>query len=134
MRSFLILALADLGRLDEAGTLAHESIAVAEKMGLLYLRTEAIRGLAYVHFKLGEFEDVVRLSERIIELTEGTDARNSKLWAGPVHIEALLALGRREEARSRLVAYAEMVSDCQSAHFSREVLRLEGLVADLRSD
>ncbi|HYV04559.1 MAG TPA: hypothetical protein VFB82_08240, partial [Blastocatellia bacterium] len=124
----LILALADLGRLDEAQTLAHESLAVAEKMGLLYLRTEAIRGLAYVHFKLGEFDEVIRLSERIIELTEGTDARNSKLWAGPVHIEALLALGRREEAITRLAAYAEMVSDCQSAHFSREVSRLEGLL------
>jgi len=128
MRSYLVLALADLGRLDEAGTLAHESLAVAEKMGLLYLRTEALRCLAYVHFKLGEFEEVVRLSERIIELTEGTDARNSKLWAGPVHIEALLALARREEASMRQSAYAEMVSDCQSAHFRREVSRLEGLL------
>ena len=128
MKSFLVLALADLGRLDDARTLAHESLAVAEKMGLLYLRTEALRGLAYVHFKLGEFEEVVTLSERIIELTEGTDARNSKLWAGPIHIQALLAMGRPEEASARLAAYAEMVGDCQSPYFSREVSRLEGLV------
>lgn len=43
-------------------------------------------------------------------------------------IEALLALGRREEAITRPAAYGEMVSDCQSAHFSREVSRLEGLL------
>ena len=128
MRSYLVLALADLGRFDEAGTLARESLTVAEKMGLLYLRTEALRCLAYVHFKLGEFEEVVRLSERIIELTEGTDARNSKLWAGPVHITALMELGRRDEARIQLATYAEMVADCQSAHFSGEVSRLEGLL------
>ena len=35
---------------------------------------------------------------------------------------------RREEARKQLAAYAEMVADCQSPHFSREVSRLEGLL------
>lgn len=129
MKSFQVIAHANLGLLDEALVMARESFERAESMGLLYLRTEAHRCLAHVHFKLGEFDETVRLNERIIELTASTDARVSKLWTGPLHIEALLALGRREEASSRLRAYSEMVADCQSPHFSREVSRLQGLLA-----
>jgi hypothetical protein len=92
------------------------------------LLTEAHRCLAYVHFKRCDFDEAVRLSELILELTAETDARVSRLWSGPVHIEALLALGRREEARKQLAAYGEMVADCQSPHFSREVSRLDGLL------
>jgi tetratricopeptide (TPR) repeat protein len=128
LSSYRAASYANLGRLDEALVLARESFDRAEAMGLLYLRTEAHCSLARVHFKRGELEEVVRLSERIIELTADTDARVSKLWSGPVHIGALLALGRREEARKQLGAYAEMVADCQSPHFSREVSRLEGLL------
>ena len=126
--SYRAASYANLGRLDEALGLTRESFDRAETLGLLYLRTEAHRCLAGVHFKRGELNEVVRLSERIIELTADTDARVSKLWSGPVHIEALLALGRRDEARKQLAAYAEMVADCQSPHFSREVSRLEGLL------
>jgi len=97
-------------------------------MGLLFLRTESHRSLAHVHFKRGEMEEVIRLSERVLELTAGTDARVSKLWLGPLHIEALLALRRRHEARDVLSAYADMVADCQTPHFSREVVRLRDLV------
>jgi tetratricopeptide (TPR) repeat protein len=128
MSSSQVLAYADLGRLDEALILARESVERAERMGLLYLRTESYRCLAYVNFKLGELAEVVRLSELIVEVTSGTDARVSKLWAGPPHIEALLAMGRREEASSRLEAYADMVGDCQSAYFTSEVSRLQELL------
>jgi tetratricopeptide (TPR) repeat protein len=129
IRSYQALAYADLGRLDEAQQVAQESFERAETMGLLYLRTEGHRCLAYVHFKLGELNEAVRLSERVLELTAETDARVSKLWLGPLHIEVLLQLGRRDEASERLGAYAEMVADCQSPHFGREVSRLRGLVS-----
>jgi len=41
---------------------------------------------------------------------------------------SIVALGHRDEAREKLAAYAEMVSQCQSSHFSREVGRLERIV------
>ena len=128
LSSYRAHSYANLGRLDEALVLARESFDRAETLGLLYLRTEAHRCLGLVHFKRGELDEVVRLSERIIELTAQTDARVSKLWSGPVNIEALLAMGRRDEAREVLAAYAEMVADCQSPHFSREVSRLQRLL------
>ena len=128
MNSLLAIVYANQGRLDEALELARQECERAEATDLLYLRTEAQRSLAYVEFKRGEFEEAVRLSERILELTADTDARVSRLWAGPVHIEALIALGRHDAAREMLNAYAEMVTDCQSPHFTREVARLDALV------
>jgi len=128
MSSQLAVAYAGLGRLDEALELARQSFEEAETLGLLFLRTEAHRNLARVHFELGELNQTVRLSERILELTADTEALVSRLWLGPLHIEALLALGRRDEARQRVAAYVEMVSDCQSPHFTREGARLMALV------
>jgi ATP/maltotriose-dependent transcriptional regulator MalT len=128
LESFLAIVFANQGRIGEALELARKECKRAEATGLLYLRTEAQRSLAYVEFKRGEFEEAVRLSELILELTADTDARVSRLWAGPVHIEALIALGRHDEAREMLNAYAEMVADCQSPHFTREVARLDALV------
>jgi len=128
MKSYRVVACADLGRLDEARRIAQDSLKVAEKMGLLYLRTEALWCMAHMHFKSGEFEEAIGLCERVIELTAGTDARNSKLWAGPIHITALMELSRRDEARMQLATYAEMVADCQTAHFRREVSSLERMV------
>lgn len=126
--SYRAAVYAELDRLDESLELARESFERAENLGLLYLQTEAHRSLAHVQFKRGNVDETIRLSDRILELTAATDARVSRLWLGPLHIEALLTLRRRAEARERLAAYAEMVADCQSPHFSREVTRLEGLV------
>ncbi|HJZ69112.1 MAG TPA: protein kinase [Blastocatellia bacterium] len=126
--SYLGGLLADIGKLDEALASARENVESAEKLGLLFARTEALRCLAHVQFKRGEPGETVSLAERILELTEGTDARVSRLWLGPLHIDALLALGRRDEARERLAEYAEMVADCQTAHFRREAERLAELV------
>ncbi len=117
-------AYADMGRLNEALEMARQSFEEAEGLDLLYLRTEAHRNLARVHFELGDVEETVRLCERILELTAETDARISRLWIGPLHVRALLALGRRDEARKRTAAYVEMVSECQSPYFTREAAKL----------
>jgi hypothetical protein len=47
---------------------------------------------------------------------------------GPLYIEALLGLGRREEARERFAAYKEMVVECQAPRFNEEVKRIESLI------
>jgi tetratricopeptide (TPR) repeat protein len=119
---------ADLGRLDIAFERAARTFERAEALGLLYSRTEGRRSLAHVHFRRGEVEETVRLADEILEMTAASESRVSRLWLGPLHVEALFALGRRDEARAQLASYAALVSDCQSPYFSREVARLEGMV------
>ncbi len=128
MSSSRAVSYAKLGRLDEALELARESFDEAEDLGLLYMRTEAHRNLALVHFERGEVNETIRLCERILELTSETDARISRLRTGPLHIRALMAIGRRDEARERVQAYVEMVSECQSPYYTREAAQLEELV------
>ena len=72
---------------------------------------------------------MVRLSERILELTANTDATVSRIWLGPIHIEALLILERYDEARERLKAYAQLVAECKSPHFNREAESLARLIS-----
>ena len=127
-RSYAAALHADLGKLDDALVQARENVERAEAIGLLFMRTEAHRSLAHVHLKRDELDEVIRLAERILDLTADTDARISKLWIGPPHIEALLALGRRDESRERLAAYAEMLADSQAPHFNREAERLTKMV------
>ena len=57
-----------------------------------------------------------------------SEATVTRLWIGPAHVETLLALGRRDEAREALDVYAAIVAECQSPYFTREVERLRGLV------
>ena len=76
----------------------------------------------------GRVEEGLRLFEEVLDLTAATDARVSRLWVGPRHVEALQALGRREEAVARFETYAAMVSECQSPWFTREVARLHAVL------
>ncbi len=93
------------------------------------MKTDARRCLARVRFLRGEFEQTAALCREILELTEGQEPRISRLWAGPLHVESLLALGRGDEARARLDAFAALAGECQSPFFRREAARLEALVA-----
>jgi hypothetical protein len=50
------------------------------------------------------------------------------LWLGPLHIEVLLALNKRDEAREKFTAYRELVNRCQTPRFAAEADRLDRLV------
>jgi hypothetical protein len=76
----------------------------------------------------GRPEEGLRRFVEVLELTAGTDARVSRLWTGPPHVETLLALGRREEAGEVFQVYAAMVAECQSPWFASEVERLRALL------
>ena len=127
LKGNLAIVLADLGRFDEAFKTARENFAGSEVLGLLYSRAEGRRCLAHVHFKSGDFDHAVRLCEEILELLEGK-SRVSRLWLGPLHIEALLLAGRREEAEQRLTEYEAIVADSQAPRCEREVVRLKKLL------
>jgi hypothetical protein len=126
----MAIQLADLGRFDEAFKTARENYQGAEKLGLLYSRTEGRRCLAHVHFKHGELDETLRLCDEIFEMLGEEKSRISRLWLGPLHIEALFQSGRSEEASRRLAAYETLVSACQTPRFEREIVRLKKMISD----
>ena len=127
LKGNLAIVLADSGRIDEAFQTARENYAACEALGLLYSRAEGRRCLAHVHFRHGDLDETLRLCDEILELLEGK-SRISRLWLGPLHIEALFAAGRLEESRRRLAEYEELLSECQSPRCEREAVRLKKLL------
>ena len=125
LKGNLAILLADLGRIDEAFQTARENYESGEALGLLYSRTEGRRCLAHVHFKHGELDETLRLCDEILGFLGEGKSRISRLWLGPLHIEALVLSGRREEAGRRLAEYEALVSDCQAPRCEREVVRLK---------
>jgi len=128
LHPYLALAQAALGRLDLAVRAAETALERADAAGLVYMRTESRRCLGEVRVRTERIEEGVRLFEEVLALTEGSDARVSRLFTGPLLVEALLALGRRQEAAQRFQDYAAMVAECQSPHAAREVERLRALL------
>jgi len=123
MGSNLAVVQAALGRTDEALKTASEQFAHSSPR-LLYSHFEALRCFAEVRFRRGEIEEAERLCQQADELVVPTESRVSRLWLGPLHIDILMAQGRREEASGKLKVYQELVDDCQSPRFSREAARL----------
>ena len=128
LKGNLVILLADSGRLDEAFRTARENYAACETLGLLYSRAEGRRCLAHVHFRNGDLEETLRLCDEVLELIGEGKSRISRLWLGPLHVEALFASGRRDEANQRLGEYEELLSVCQSRGCEREVARLKELM------
>jgi ATP/maltotriose-dependent transcriptional regulator MalT len=130
LRGNLAMLLADTGRFQEAFQTARENYERGEALGLLYSRTEARRCLAHVHFRHGELDEALRLCEEILELLGPERSRISRLWLGPLHIEALIQSGRLEEAIARLAEYEKLVSECQTPRCEREIVRLKNLLGE----
>jgi tetratricopeptide (TPR) repeat protein len=127
LMAYLATAQSMLGDLDKAHATAGAAVERAEASKLIYMRTESKRVLGEILVAQGRIADGIRQFEDILEITAGTDARVSRLWAGPPHVEALLAVGRPDDARTLFEGYAAMVAGCQSPRFSRESDRLRGL-------
>ena len=128
---YLGWGLAELGRLDEAEEVGREAIERAEALGLDHMRGEAWRCVAHIRIRQGRLDSALGLFEQTLAMLATSEAKAARLWIGPPHVETLLALGRRDEAREVLDAYAGVIAECQTPHFTREVARLRGLVAEL---
>jgi tetratricopeptide (TPR) repeat protein len=129
--------------LDEALQTALDNFQTGETSDLVYSRFEGRRCLAAVRFRRGEFDEAERLCAAASELVSGTESRLSRLWLGPLFIEALLAAGLRAEAEGatdeaaakrglaaeHLATYQELVAECQSPRFTSEAERLAELIA-----
>jgi tetratricopeptide (TPR) repeat protein len=121
----LAQTLADLGRLDEALEEARQAVIRADALNLVHLRTQARLAKGYTHFRRGELDEAIRLFDEILEITRGIEPKVSRLLMGPVHVEALRAAGRTEEADACLAEYSEMVERCQAPFAASEVARLK---------
>ncbi|MGH9872099.1 MAG: serine/threonine-protein kinase PknK [Pyrinomonadaceae bacterium] len=128
LKGNLAILLADTARIDEAFKTGRENYQSAEALGLLYSRTEGRRCLAHVYFRHGELEETLRLCDEILEMLGPERSRISRLWLGPLHIEALFQSGRREDASRRLEEYETLVSACQTPRCEREIVRLKKLL------
>src|SRR5262245_23735426 len=129
--------------LDEALQTALDNFQAGEVSDMLYSRFEGRRCLAAVRFRRGEFDEAERLCASASELVSGTESRLSRLWLGPLFIEALLAAGLRAEAEGapdeaaakrglaaeHLATYQELVAECQCPRFTREAARLADLIS-----
>lgn len=122
--------LMELGHADQALQMARQSLEWAEALGLLYMRTEARRSLADVYFRLSELDRALQLCDEVLELLAGMESKVSRLAMGPLHVEALLAANRRDEAREILSRYESLVAECQSPRFAREASRLRVILQD----
>ena len=125
LHTFYAILLADLGRTDEALEMARKNLERQEHAGMLHMHIEALRALAHVHFRRGELDEALARCEEHARMTAGKEARVSRLWLGPLHVEILLTMGRPDEARTVLATYADMVATCQTPYFTREVARLK---------
>ena len=123
LKTNLAVAQAMQGRYDEALQTATTNLQLSPT-NLSYSHFEALRCLAQVRFLRDEFEEAERICREAEEFIAASDSRVCRLWLGPQHIEALLALNKRDEAAQRLVDYQALVAECQSPRFTAEAAHL----------
>jgi tetratricopeptide (TPR) repeat protein len=128
LKGNLAIVLADLGRFDEAFKEAQENYDAGEALGLLYSQAEGRRCLAHVYFRKGDYSETLRLCDELQDLLGNANAGVTRLWLGPLHVEALFASGKREQAKRRLQEYEAFVSVCQAPRCELEVERLKKLL------
>jgi tetratricopeptide (TPR) repeat protein len=123
LKTSLAVVQAMQGRVDEALQNATTNLQLSSP-NLSYSHFEALRCLAQVRFLRNEFEEAERVCQRAEEFIAPSDSRVSRLWLGPLHIEVLLALNKRDEAARKLVDYQALVVQCQTPRFTAEASRL----------
>ena len=126
LRSNLAVVQAKLGRHDEALKTVRESLQRSSPK-LLYTHFDSLRCLAEVHRHRDEWGEAEQVCQQADELVSPTESRVSRLWLGPLHMDVLLAQGKRDEAREKLTAYEALVADCQSPRFTAEAARLKSV-------
>ncbi len=128
LRANLAVVQAKLGRYDEAMKTAVDNLQRSSP-NLLYTHFESLRCMAEVYRLRNEIDEAERVCEQADALVSSTESRVSRLWLGPLHIDVLLAQGKRDEAREKLIAYEALVADCQSPRFTAEAARLKSALS-----
>jgi predicted ATPase len=122
--------LVQRGRNEDALAASASAIEEADALGLYFMRSEARRIAADVHFRRGDYDRALEFVGEVLALSEGKESRSGRLLIGPLHVETLLAAGRAAEAREQVEIFADLVAECQSPLYDREVARLRALAAE----
>lgn len=123
LRANLAVVQANLGRHDEALQTATDNLKNSSPR-LLYTHFESLRVMAEVRRSRQELDEAEKICDQAEALVSPTESRVSRLWLGPLHINVLLAQGKRDVASEKLTAYQALVADCQSPRFTAEAARL----------
>ena len=95
----------DLGFEEEGRKLADQALIESTRLGLVFHQVEAHRMLAHQDFGARSWSKVIEHREAALQILKDSDASNNHMWFSPMAAEALLELGRREEAE-RTIAEA----------------------------
>jgi tetratricopeptide (TPR) repeat protein len=128
-----VMNATDLGD-PGAGELAAATIASADATGLLGLRLEARRGGSYHALWTGDPERAVVLAEEFRTLVLQSDACMYRLHVGATHGEALLRLGRPDEALAILEETLAIAERAEALGPRFSCLRVRALVRAARGD
>lgn len=113
---------------DRGDERAAVNLASADSTGLLWLRLEARRAVAYQELWGGDPARVLALAAECRELLAGTDAQQTNLLLGPVHAEALVWLGEMGEANEVLARTRELARQAEAPFAEHACVRVRGLL------
>jgi DNA-binding CsgD family transcriptional regulator len=129
------LVEAHLGRADPARLEALEGLRVAEAAGEILLLIPNLSVLGFLELSLGNFAEADAYLSRAVELSEAMGVREPAYFrVVPDEVEALVALGRLDEAEALLVPFEEAGRNLDRAWAIATGARCRALVLAARGD
>jgi DNA-binding CsgD family transcriptional regulator len=129
------LVQAHLGRDGSARLEALEGLRVAEAAGEIFLLIPNLSVLGFLELSLGNFAEADAFLSRAVELSEEMGVREPAYFRiVPDEVEALVALGRLDEAETLLAPFEEAGRDLDRAWTIATGARCRALVSAARGD
>ncbi|MGZ8614620.1 MAG: LuxR C-terminal-related transcriptional regulator, partial [Actinomycetota bacterium] len=129
------LVEAHLGRADPARLEALEGLRVAEEAGEIFLMIPNLSALGFLELSLGNFAEADAYLSRAVELSEAMGVREPAYYrVVPDEVEALVALGRLDEAEALLAPFEEAGRNLDRAWTVATGARCRSLVLAARGD
>ena len=129
------LVEAHLGRSDSARLEASEGIRVAEAAGEILLLIPNLAVLGFLELSLGRPAEADAFLSRALELERAMGVREPAYFRiVPDEVEALVALGKLDEAEELLVPFEEAGEDLERAWTKATGLRCRALVLAARGE
>jgi DNA-binding CsgD family transcriptional regulator len=129
------LVEAHLGRADPARLAAHEGVRVAEAAGEILLLIPNLSVLGFLELSLGNFTEADAHLSRAVELEQAMGVREPAYFRlVPDEVEALVGLGRLDEAEALLAPFEESGRNLDRAWAIATGARCRALVLAARGD
>jgi DNA-binding CsgD family transcriptional regulator len=129
------LVEAHAGRTDAARLAAHEGLRIAEAAGEILLMIPNLSVLGFLELSLGNFAEADAYLSRAVELEQGMGVREPAYFRIVAdEVEALVALGRLDEAEALLAPFEEAGRRLDRAWAMATGARCRALVLAARGD